>query len=136
MDSIGAPTANLSGEQAWTACLRAGKLELMHPRILWRALEQAARIGATRNSATSVDHADHPHITAVRIYIALQLRLRREGPRTLKVLTPEEIDRLLRSLPDGWAATLEDLLGHAARQDRRGPTLCVPYPVGQGTAHP
>lgn len=86
MNHPAASAAMPSPEQAWASCLRAGKPELLEPATLWRALEHAVAIGATRNTASPLDHGDQAHITAVRLYIALQLRLRREGPGTLSAI--------------------------------------------------
>jgi hypothetical protein len=105
------PVPVLTPALAWRQCARAALRRQADLRIVCLALIHAARIGAARDAMALRDDCDAEHLLAARLFVDVQLRLRRDLRQALGSLMPGDLEHLLGALPAGWAAVLDALLG-------------------------
>ena len=104
------PVPALTPAVAWQQCAKAALRRQADPRIVCLALVHAGQIGAARDAMALHDDCDAEHLLAARLFVDLQLRLRRDPWQALGSLVPGDLDCLLAALPAGWTAVLVALL--------------------------
>jgi hypothetical protein len=104
------PAPALTPAVAWRQCARAGLRRQADLRVVCLALVHAGRIGAARDAMALRDDCDAEHLLAARLFVDLQLRLRRDPRQVLDSLQPGDLERLLAALPAGWQAVVSGLL--------------------------
>jgi hypothetical protein len=121
-------------QTAWNICARAANPSTLAFEILVGALQHGVHLAAVSSPSTMDESRRPDHVSAARVFTALQLKLQRSRG-SLDVVSAARLRALLGSLPATWAVTLRRLLVEADEQETTATALeAIPAPAAQATA--